>query len=52
MNKVIEPLVGSKMAITLELKLCESIFSRGIEKQKGYQSSKILAESDKVFKSS
>ena len=33
-NRVSEPLVGSKMAITLELKLCLSNFSRGIEKQK------------------
>ena len=36
-NRVSEPLVRSKMAITVELKLCLSNFSRGIEKQKGYQ---------------
>ena len=36
-NRISEPLVRSKMAITLELKLCLSNFSRGIEKQKGYQ---------------
>ena len=36
-NKVSEPIVWSKMAITLKLKLCLSNFSRGIETQKGYQ---------------
>ena len=36
-----EPLVRSKMAITLELKPCLSNFSRGIEKQKGYQGTNI-----------
>ena len=35
-NKVSEPLVRSKMEITLELKLCLSNFSRGIEKQNSY----------------
>ena len=34
-NRDSEPLVGSKMVITLELKLCLSNFSRGIEKPKG-----------------
>ena len=34
MNRVSEPLVRSKMAITLELQLCLSTFSRGIERQK------------------
>ena len=33
-NRVNEPHVGSKMAIILELKLCLSNFSRGVEKQK------------------
>ena len=32
-NRVSEPLVTSKMAITIELKVCLSNFSRGIEKQ-------------------
>ena len=41
MNRVSEPLVRSKMATTLELKLCVSNFSRGIEKQKGYQGTNI-----------
>ena len=41
MNRVSELLVGSKMAITLELKLCLSNFSRGIEKQKGHQGTTI-----------
>ena len=36
-NRVSEPLVRSNMAVTLELKPCLSNFSRGIEKQKGYQ---------------
>ena len=37
-NRVSEPLVKSKMAITLELKLSLLNFSRGIERQKeGYQ---------------
>ena len=41
-NRVSEPLVRSKMAITLELKLCLSNFiSKGIEKQKGYQGTNI-----------
>ena len=35
-NKVSEPIVWSKIAITLKLKLCLSN-SRGIETQKGYQ---------------
>ena len=30
MNRVCEPLIGSKMVITHKLKLCMSIFSRGI----------------------
>ena len=42
MNRVSEPLVRSKMAITLELKLCLSNFGRGIERQKeGYQGTNI-----------
>ena len=40
-NRVTEPLVRSKMAVTLELKPCLSNFSRGIEKQKGYQGTNI-----------
>ena len=40
-NRVSEPLVRSKMAITLELKLCLSNFSRGIKKQKDYQGTNI-----------
>ena len=41
-NRVNEPLVRSKMAITLELKLCLSNFCRGIERQKeGYQGTSI-----------
>ena len=41
-NRVSEPLVRSKMAITLELKLCLSNFSRGTERQKeGYQGTPI-----------
>ena len=40
-NRVSEPLVRSKMAINLELKLCLSNFSMGIEKQKGYQGTNI-----------
>ena len=41
-SRVNEPLIGSKMAITLEPKLCLSNFSRGIEKQKeGHQSTSI-----------
>ena len=36
MNRVSEPFVRSKMAITLELKPCLSNFSRGIEKQNSY----------------
>ena len=35
-NRVSELFVRSKMAITLELKLCLSNFSRGIEKQNSY----------------
>ena len=31
----------SKMAVTLELKLCLSNFSRGIERQKGYQGTNV-----------
>ena len=34
-NRVSEPFVRSKMAVTLELKLCLSNFGRGIEKQNG-----------------
>ena len=34
MNRVIEPFIRSKMAVTLELKLCLSNFSRGLERQK------------------
>ena len=34
-------LVRSKMIITLEVKLCLSNFSRGIERQKGYQGTNI-----------
>ena len=42
MNRVSEPLVRSKMAITLELKLCLSNLKRGIERQKeGYQGTNI-----------
>ena len=42
MNRISEPLVGSKMAISLEVKLCLSDFSRGIERQKeGYQETNI-----------
>ena len=41
MNRVSELLVRSKMAITLELKLCLSNISRGIEKQKGYRGANI-----------
>ena len=40
-NRVIEPIVRSKMAITLELKLCVSNFSKRIEKQKVYQGTNI-----------
>ena len=40
-NRVNESLVRSKMAIILELKLCLSNFNRGVEKQKGYQSTNI-----------
>ena len=40
-NRVSEPFVRSKMAITLEVKRCLSNFSRGIEKQKGYQGTNI-----------
>ena len=40
-NKVNEPLVRSKMAIILELKLCLSYFTRGVEKQKSYQGTNI-----------
>ena len=36
-NRVSESLVRSRMAITLELTLFLSNFSRGIEKRKGYQ---------------
>ena len=37
-SRVNEPLVSSKMAITLELELCLSNFSKAIERQKeGYQ---------------
>ena len=37
-NRISELLVRSKMAITLELKLCLSNFSRGIERHKeGYR---------------
>ena len=35
-NIVSEPFVRSEKAITLELKLCLSNFSRGIEKQNSY----------------
>ena len=35
-NRVGEPFVRSKMAITLEVKLCLSNFSRRIEKQKSF----------------
>ena len=42
MNRVCEPLIGSKMAITHKLKLCMSIFSRGIGGLKeGYQGTNI-----------
>ena len=42
MNRVIEPLVKFKMAIILELKLCLSNFSMGIEREKeGYQGANI-----------
>ena len=41
MNRVSEPLVWSKMAITLDIKLCRSNFSMKIEKQKGYQGTNI-----------
>ena len=40
-NRVSEPLVRSEMAITLQLKPCLSNFTRGIEKQKGYQGTNI-----------
>ena len=41
-NRISELFVRSKMAITLELKLCLSNFSRGIERQKeGYQRTNI-----------
>ena len=40
-NRVSEPLVRPKMAITLKLKLCLSNFSKGIVKQKGYQGTNI-----------
>ena len=40
-NRVSEPLVWSKMAITYELKPCLSNYSTGIEKQKGYQGTNI-----------
>ena len=33
-NRVIEPLIRSKMAIILEVKLCLSNSSKGIERQK------------------
>ena len=42
MNRVSEPLVRYKMAITLEVKLCLSNLSRGIERQnEGYQETNI-----------
>ena len=42
MNRVSEPLVRSEMAITVELKLCLSNLSKGIERQKvGYQGANI-----------
>ena len=38
MSGVSEPLIRSKMAITLELKVCLSNFSKGVERQEaGYQ---------------
>ena len=41
-NRVSEPLVRSKMAITLEPKLCLPKFSRGIErKNEGYQGTNV-----------
>ena len=40
-NRVSELLVRSKMAVILKLKLCLSNFSRGIEKQKGYQGTNV-----------
>ena len=40
-NRVSEPIIRSKMAIILELKLCLSNFSKGIEKQKRYQGTNI-----------
>ena len=41
-NRVSEPLVRSKMAITLKLELGQSKFSREIERQKeGYQGTNI-----------
>ena len=40
-NRVNEPLVGSKRAVIIELKLCLTNFSRGVEKQKGYKSTNI-----------
>ena len=42
MNRVSKPLVGSKMAITFEFKLCLSNYSRGMErKTEGNQSTNI-----------
>ena len=41
-NRASEPFVRSKIAISLELKLCLSNFSRGIERQnEGYQGASI-----------
>ena len=37
LNRVSEPLVRSKMTITLELKRCLSNFQQGNRKRKGYQ---------------
>ena len=41
-NGVSEPIARSKMAITLELKLCLSKFAKGIERQKENYQGKIL----------
>ena len=49
LNIASELLVGSKMVITLELKLCLSNFSRGIEKQKGHQGTNITLTFTRQF---
>ena len=43
-NRVCEPLIASKIAVTLELKLCQSNFSREIERQnEGYEGTNITS---------